>query len=348
MFCAGCKGKLDVGKDSLKCNACESYYCLECLNLGAGKKVSDLGSEQLSALRCPSCTNVSRRRRGNESPGILSPSISKHSPTARNVLTIESISELLDQKLAPTSDAMKNSRSILIKEVKGLITAEMGKMVNELKEEFTKTTDFIMEEVKSLKSTIAQKDTVIKSLQSEQTVLKDELHKIRSRVSVMEKLSRDRNVELQAVPENRNENVVSMVKSLCEAIELPISDSDIHACRRVAKMDTTSKRPRNIVVTLTSPRLRDSLISAVHRYNKEHSDKKLNTNHIGIKDVCHQVYVSEHLSPECKQLYAAARRLAKDKGYTYCWVKYGQIYLRKSDEAGAILVKSIDFLNTLK
>ncbi|XP_063827545.1 mutS protein homolog 5-like [Ostrinia nubilalis] len=184
----------------------------------------------------------------------------------------------------------------------------MGKMVNELKEEFTKTTDFIMEEVKSLKSTIAQKDTVIKSLQSEQTVLKDELHKIRNRVSVMEKLSRDRNVELQAVPENRNENVVSMVKSLCETIELPISDSDIHACRRVAKMDTTSKRPRNIVVTLTSPRLRDSLISAVHRYNKEHSDKKLNTNHIGIKDVCHQIYVSEHLSPECKQLYAAARR----------------------------------------
>jgi hypothetical protein len=346
MVCAGCKGILEDG-NSLKCNACESFYCLECLNFGIGKKVSDLGPEQLSALRCPSCTNVSRRRRGKESPAILSPSVAKQSSVARN-LTIESISELLDKKLAPTSDAMTNLRVILIKEVKGLITTEMGKMVKELKEEFTKTTDFIMEEVKELKSIIAQKDIVIKSLQNEQLVLKDELKLIRSRVSVMEKISRDRNVELQAVPEKRSEDVVSMVKSLCETLQLPISDSDIHACRRVAKMDTTSKRPRNIVVTLTSPRLRDSLISAAHRYNKEHKSNKLNTNHVGIKDVCQQIYVTEHLSPECKQLYAAARRTAKDKGYTYCWVKYGRIYLRKCDKSDALLIKSMDFLNSLK
>lgn len=347
MICAGCKGNLD-DSNSLKCNTCESYYCLECLNLGMGKTASDIGPDQLSALRCPSCTNVSRRRRGNESPALLSPSVTKQLPITRNTLTIESIGELLDQKLAPSSSIMINSRNILIKEVRGLITVEMSKIVKELKEEFTKTTDYIMEEVKELKTTIAHKDTVIKALQMEQTQLKDEIKIIRGRFSVVENLSRGRNFELHCVPEKNNENVVSMVKTLCKAIELPISDSDIHACRRVAKMDATSKRPRNIVVTLASPRLRDSLISAASNYNKEHKDKKLNTNHVGISDVCHQIYISEHLSPESKQLYAAARRFAKEKSYVYCWVKYGQIYLRKSDNSGAVVVKSMDFLNSLK
>lgn len=348
MICAGCKGVLD-DNNSLKCNACESHYCLECLNFGHCKKSSDLGPEQLAALRCPSCTNVSRRRRGgNESPALLSPSVAKQMPSSRSALSIESISELLDQKLAPSSSIMTNLRDLLIREVKDLITAEMSNIIKELKEEFTKTTDHIMEEVKGLKDTIAHKDMIIKDLTKEQTQLKDELKLISSRFSVMENLSRGRNIEIQCVPESSNENVVAMVKQLCQTIHLPISDTDIHACRRVAKMDATSKRPRNIVVTLSSPRLRDNLISAANRFNKEHRDKRLNTNHIGIMDASHQIFISEHLSPESKQLYAAARRFAQDKNYAYCWVKYGQIYLRKSDTSGAVRVKTKDFLNSLK
>lgn len=260
------------------------------------------------------------------------------SSVSGNDLTIESISKLLDQKLAPSSSAMSDLRNSIVKEVRSLISAEISHIIRELKEEFTQSTDFIMEEVKELKATIAQKDAVIGSLQTEQSQLKDELKLIRSRFSVMENLSRGRNVELHCVPERSNENVVSMFKALCETVQLPMSDSDIHACRRVAKMDTPSKRPRSIVVTLTSPRLRDSLISAVSRYNKDNKQKKLNTNHMGLAGESHQIYISEHLSPECKQLYAAARRFAKDQNYAYCWVKYGQIYLRKADNTGVILV----------
>lgn len=346
MICAGCKDVLDEN-NSLKCNACVSYYCLECLNLGKVSKASDIGPDQLSSIRCPSCTNVSRRR-GNESPAVLSPAVVKRSTIAQRELTIENISELLDQKLAPTSSIMINSRNILIKEVQGLLVKEMNKIAKDLRDEFIKTTDFIMEEVKDLKSAVAEKNTIIKTLQHDNTQLKDELKLLRNRFGVIEKLSRERNIEIQAVPEKRGENIVSIVKALCETVQLPISDSDIHACRRVAKMDAASKRPRNIVVTLKSPRLRDSVISAVHRYNKEHKDRKLNSKQLGITDINNQIYVSEHLSPECKQLYAAARRSAKDKNYTYCWVKYGQIYLRKSDNTDAIRVNSVDFLKSLK
>lgn len=345
MICIGCNIGLD-DTNSLKCNTCNSYYCLECLNFGVNKKTEDLDPDLLSSLKCPSCTNVSRRKRGNESPAVLSPIVTKPIHSAH--LTIDSISALLDQKLAPTSSIMINSRNALIQEVKSLITCEMSKLINELKEEFTKTTDFIMDEVKDLRQEVAAKDVIIKKLQNDQTQLKNEINVIRCRFSTIEKLSRDRNIEMQSVPENRNENVMSIFKALCNSIRYPISDTDIQTCRRVAKMDSKSKRPRNIVVTLSSPRLRDEIISAVHRYNKEHKGNKLNSHHIGMPGECHQIYVSEHLSPETKQLYAAVRRFAKDNNYTYSWVKFGQIYLRKTDKSDAILVKNMEILSTLK
>lgn len=336
--------------NSLKCNACESRYCLQCLNFGTAKN-SDLSQEQLSSLKCPSCTNVSQRRGGPQRAArdSFSPLVIKSKPNSASAnITLASISELLDQKLAPTSKVMIESRKTLLNEVQQLINSEMSKITIELRAEFTKTTDFIMKEVSDLKETIHQKDSVIQSLTSEQTTLKNEIIALRSRCSIIEKQSRDHNIELQAVPEDRNENTITIFKSLCDAIKCPVADSDIHACRRVAKMNSSSNRPRNIVVTLSAPRLRDELISAVHRFNKNHKNEKLNTRHIGLPGEDRQVYVSEHLSPETKQLYAATRRFAKEKNYNFFWVKYGQIYLRKTDTDKAIRVKSTNCLESLK
>lgn len=346
MQCTGCKTMLDED-NSLKCNACTSYYCLECLNFTTVKKTSDLRQDQLTALKCPACANISQRQRAKaSSPALLSPY--KPKPSVSGALTLDSISNLLDQKLAPTSSAMIASRNMLLKEVKTLISAELSKVAKELRDEFTITTDLIMNEVNDLKDTISKKDDTIKTLQTEQTQLINEITSLRNRSSKLEKQSRDRNIEIQAVPEDRNESVVSLFKAVCEAVNNPIADSDIHACHRVAKMDSGSKRPRNIVVSLTSPRLRDNLLSAVHRFNKEHKSNKLSTHHIGLPGENRQIYVSEHLSPESKQLYAATRRFAKEKNYAFFWIRNGQIYLRKSDNTDAIRIKNTDVLKSLK
>lgn len=76
-------------------------------------------------------------------------------------------------------------------------------------------------------------------------------------MSVIEKISRDLNLEIHEVPENKNENLMGLFKSLCECLQVVITESDVRACRRVAKMDASSKRPRNILVTLSSQHLRD-------------------------------------------------------------------------------------------
>ncbi|CAG9138790.1 unnamed protein product [Plutella xylostella] len=167
-----------------------------------------------------------------------------------------------------------------------------------------------------------------------------------TRLAILEKISRDSNVEIQEVPESKSENLLAILQSLCKVIDTPLVETDVRAYRRVAKINPASNRPRNIVVTLASPRHRDTLISAVLRYNKLHANDKLNSTSIGIAGEARRIYVSEHLSADTKQLHAAARKTAKELNYKYVWVRFGRIYLRK-DHSDAILVKNIETLAKL-
>lgn len=265
-------------------------------------------------------------------------------PSASPPISIDQISELLDTKLSLTSSFMKNLRESLTQDLKAAISVE----IQELKDDFTRTTDFITAEQNDINVKIDVQTKQIRELETENNQLKKDLGALKGRISTLEKISRDLNIELQAVPESRNENPLCIFKKLCDSLEVPITDNEIRACRRTAKFDSSSKRPRNILITLTSPRLRDTIISAVTRFNKKYSSSDmLNTSHVGITDVKTRIYVSEHLSPETKQLYAAARRFKKDNNYRFVWVRFGQIYLRKSDESKPVHVKNQAVLDGL-
>ena len=107
-------------------------------------------------------------------------------------------------------------------------------------------------------------------------------------------------------------------------------------------LETTNNksRPRSVIVKLRSPRCRDELYSDMTRYNKSHSDDKLNSCVLGYGGSKLPVYVSEHLSPIYKSLHAAARLKAKEKSYKFIWVRYGKIYVCKSESSGTILIKN--------
>lgn len=123
-----------------------------------------------------------------------------------------------------------------------------------------------------------------------------EIQRLSGRLATMEKISRDLNIEVQAVPEHRSENVLEMFKVLCKTLDAAISDCDIRACRRVAKANASSSNPRNILVTLTSSRLRDTVLSAAHRFNKDNPENMLNSTHLGLKDAATPIYIYENIS----------------------------------------------------
>ncbi|CAH1989211.1 unnamed protein product [Acanthoscelides obtectus] len=67
-----------------------------------------------------------------------------------------------------------------------------------------------------------------------------------------------------------------------------------------------------------------------------------------IQGVSDEFYVNEHLTMQNKLIYKEARRLAKLKQYKYVWTKNGEIFARKEDTSGVIIVKDTEGLKNIK
>ncbi|KAL0895241.1 hypothetical protein ABMA27_011395 [Loxostege sticticalis] len=360
MNCSACKSALHASS-SLQCVACKACFHYQCLNMSDGHFKMNI-KELRRAWRCDSCMNITRRNRTDSTP-VASPhrlqeagragacsslahveqqhiadmscdeslintsSVSCGSAgtsQAKDVdvsITMKQFSDLIDAKLDSIRIRDQN-REIPVSKVPGIpeiqdkIKSELEKVTNSIRQEFSETTDFLHAEQKDLKKSISEQNSNLRA----------ELNSIGMRLKAAEKTSRSCNVEVQCVPERRSENLVAVFKNLCKEIELPITDMDIRSCRRVAKMNPTSKRPRNILVTLPSERHRDQVISYVKRYNLKNAKSPINSGHVGVPggENC-PIFVSEHLSKDVKELHAAARRAAKDKAFKYVWVKYGRV-----------------------
>lgn len=309
-------------------------------SLGETDNAQVLSEPDLTTIGIDKHVNLQNRKK-RRLPSNGSPPASTHS------VTLEQIGDLLDRKLAPSSSFMLSLREALKSDIHCMVSAELSTAIQEVKNDFTETTDFLSAEQNDCKTKITENDKKIKNLEADNSELQLEMRRLNSRLANMEKMSRDLNLELQAVPESRTENVLAIFEKLCQSLDTPININDIRACRRVAKMDTTSSRPRNILVTLSSSRVRDNIISAAYRFNKSNPDNLLNCTHAGLSEVGIRIYIKEHLSPEIKQLYAAARKFKNNNDYQYAWVRNGQVYIRKCEGAPHIHVKNMDILKNV-
>lgn len=368
MSCNVCKIYVDPNT-YLFCHLCRHKYHYKCLNMKT-EQFKSLTKEYRSMWSCGACTKIkSKRGMSNfSSPVTTLPALGSPMDQAienddleanivdpkkqflppGHTVTMENISQLLDIKLESSlMGVMSKFRETFMTDLKSIVRSEMEPLISELKQDFTQTTDLICAEQRDLKAEIKEKGKIISSLKDDNLRLNDSLRKIESKMTQMESISRASNVELHAVPEFKNENLIEIFKKLCDVVNVSMDQFSIQSCRRVAVRITSSDRPRNILITLKSPRERDLVISAVHRYNKSHKDQPLASGHLGISGVSHRIYAAENLSLETRALFAETRKVAKENNFKYVWVRFGKIYLRKDDTANAILIKTMDTLSKI-
>lgn len=189
----------------------------------------------------------------------------------------------------------------------------------------------------------------VRSLEGENSRLLSVVSDLTRKVEQMEQLSRSCNIEVQCVPESKTENLLTTLNQLLRTVSCDLPDSSIMSIHRVPKLNSDSVRPRCVIAKLASPMIRDTVLAAVSKYNKtkKSPEDKLSTHDLGLGGTKTPVYVTEHLTPANKKLHAAARSVAKAKGYEYVWIRNGRIFIRKNNEASPLLVKSEEFLKTL-
>ncbi|XP_046685751.1 uncharacterized protein LOC124371462 [Homalodisca vitripennis] len=151
---------------------------------------------------------------------------------------------------------------------------------------------------------------VIEDLLTENRQLKNKVQKLEERLEDMEQYSRGNCLEIHGIPQEPNEDVLTVVKDVGIIVKF---------VRRMDKEEFLRKR---------------------------RVKRNLNLSHIN-KPGGEVIYVNESLSPERLRLLALAKAAKREKGYTFLWIRNGKIFLRKEEEAPVIVVTRQEHLSKL-
>lgn len=230
--------------------------------------------------------------------------------------------------------------------IRKLLVEEFSSIRKEMRS-FDESLKFFNNQFEEMKKTVSACTEDNKQLRKELDLMQCKVKDLESKVSVMEQDSRQSNIELQNLPEHRNENLVNTMLQLSRVVDYVLSENDIVACNRVQKQNQNSKAPRAVVCRLSNRLKRDNLLAAVIKYNRSHPKEKVNTKLLGYGDNEAPIYISEHLTPSNKSLHAATRIWARENKFKFVWVRNGKIFVRKDENHPAKMVSHVDTLETL-
>lgn len=348
--CAGCP---NIYKNIafLSCSRCQDNYHYSCVNYNK-EDYLNLPRSAKDNWICPSCRCKEPKIGDNTNTPIRSTSgSSKSSPSDKYTenITLRTKSNIVQQsKKTCTCTSLDSIREILRDELERSLKVHFQDIRSQL-ETFESSLTFLSAQFDSISKVQETQKQKLAQQQKEIDYLRESNLDLSTRLRQMDQLSRSSNIEIQCVPENKNESLLSVVQQLGRTIKCTVNESDIHYASRIAKHDSSSPRPRSILVKFSSPRIRDTFLANTVKFNRENKNDKLNSSHLGMGGAKKQpIYVSEHLSPENKNLHAATRRKAKELNYKYVWVRDGKIFIRKTDDSRYILVRDQNTLNDLK
>lgn len=182
-------------------------------------------------------------------------------------------------------------------------------------------------------------DTLLKTLHNMQESRAEDrkiIQSLEEKIEVLERKNRSTSLEIRNLPISlqegkrfeSKEDTSMLVKKISKVVGIDLNDEDIKDVYRVA---TRKEGCKPIVVELNSCLKKEKMLQGVKNFNKRLINEKLNTGQLNIPGPVKPVFISESLTPNAQKLYYAARQLARERGYAYCWTSRGLIYLRKAE-----------------
>jgi chromosome segregation ATPase len=128
-----------------------------------------------------------------------------------------------------------------------LLNTQLKSIKDEL-QDVKESMSFMNSQYEEINKELKESKQSIQELQTKNDKLQPTINDLSFRLNQMEQAARANNIELQCVPEKKNENLVDVVSCLGSIINYKISESDILRCARTAKVNRESSRPRSIVI----------------------------------------------------------------------------------------------------
>ncbi|CAG9560069.1 unnamed protein product [Danaus chrysippus] len=243
------------------------------------------------------------------------------------------------------------------KELRNEREADILSLKNYLNEKIDKLSQSVLawtSKCEILETHISELSVTATNLTEENLKLKEQLQSLQDNFHENEQKSRLCNVEIQNVPERKNENLLQLVSNLGTLLGVVIPAESIKAVHRVAH-NTHTDRPKNIILQLNTKHLRDDVIAASRARRGLTAGQLIaaggpsNASSRSGSDVTQSdrtVYIREHLTLRNKILFSKTRSIARDK-YRYVWTKNAIIQVRKNDNAPVMYIRSEKDLSKL-
>lgn len=165
--------------------------------------------------------------------------------------------------------------------------------------------------------------------------------RLEAKIDSMEQFARQCNIEICNLPDKRNENLVTIIESIGNVVNFPVSHNDIISAHRVPHAQQQDSKPKNVVVKLRSRIVRDNLLSAYRKI------KSIKSDQLGISGAPVKVYMNEHLTLKNKALFRKCREVASKNHFKFVWIKNATILVREREGMRATAILTDDDLKKI-
>lgn len=313
MNCALCNNAFN---DGVQCSSCMKYLDFACAGI-TESGYRKLGVDRRAAWKCSQC------RSSLINPPQQPPTPIDSAPSTSSLDII--LSEIRDLK------KQLSSLPTLVDDVKS-IKNEIVDLKNSC--EFNSAT---LNEQGARLTKVEKKLNDLQTTQDAVCSIPNELKAIKKDFDARDQRSRLNNVEIKGIPFNKAENLFTIVEQLTKTVDYGFPKSQINY---VTRIPTYNPKEKSIIISFINRYIKEDFVAAAR-------SKKISACDLGFGENTQRIFVNDHLTPMNKKLLTKTKSIAKDKNYSYVWVKFGKIHVRKNDTSNMVIISTENDLNKI-
>jgi predicted RNase H-like nuclease (RuvC/YqgF family) len=187
--------------------------------------------------------------------------------------------------------------------------------------------DEVMDKLKKSDEEMKKQNKTMREVQANLKESEKEVKVLKEKISFMEQVARNKNIEISGVPVMEGERLDNVINRLAVKFNVSSSVTDVDVMHRIPARNGIPK----IVVQFKTRQVRDKWVSARKQAEVKSSDI------VEVSGPPVPVYINEQLTPYMKELLWKTKQEARQKGYHMVWFKNNKILVKKSFNDKSVL-----------
>lgn len=299
----------------MKCEICKNEFTSGVQCGGCGKHFDFV---------CANITEPRWKRLGAERRSAWKCLACKEPSPVKEVVTLESLMKEIQEMKVQLSSMPKLSEDI--------------KCIKNEIQDLKSSCQFISEKMDEFNDRITNAEKTINVMENKLVTLESEVKQLRKYTSNAEQRSRLNNIEIKGIPQEKNENLFKILDKISIKIGYEITKSQINY---VSRIPSHNPKEKPIILSFLNRYIKEDFVAAARTH------KILKAEDIGYQNSSQRIYVNDHLSADTKLLLNKTKEAAKQNNFSYVWVKYGKIHVRKNDSSRTFIINQTEDLNRI-